>query len=390
MRVGRMVRQVCGSWVAKVHQSRFQAVVAVVEAIVSAGRLSVTSVGRAMASAAFPKHSIKRVDRLLSNPRMYRERWAYFRALAQAVVGSRDRLIVLLDWTKVASDFHALVAAIPADGRALTIYEEVHPEKHLGNPRVQASFLLNLQSILPVGVRPIIVADAGFRGPFFRAIEALGWDFVGRLRSNTKMKPVASEDWTSIPELYATASQRPRKLGAFRLFRTRRRFTANLVLVGPRRYPRKHPWRGRRPVQGGLCAKTVNGAKEPWLLVTSLDLPAKRIVTIYSKRMQIEEVFRDAKNSRFGWSLRHARTHSATRLAVLLLLAALAMLVVVLAGVAAETAGIHRNFQANTEHARVLSLFVLGALILRRSMRPSLGNIVQPALSHLRSLQVRW
>ncbi len=387
MRVGQMVRQLCSPCSEGVHERRFDAVVAVTEAIVAAERLSITAVGRAVESGTFPKHSIKRVDRLLSNPRMQRERWLYFQALALKLIGDCQRPVVLLDWTKVVGNFHALVAAVPADGRALTFYEEVHPEKRLGNPHVQARFLRRLREVLPSGSRPIIVTDAGFRGPFFHAIEALGWDFVGRLRSNTQMEKVGQTGWTSIPQLYATATVRARKLGSFRLFRTRKRLTANLMLIGPRRYPAKHPWRGRSSARGGLCAKTVTGAKEPWLLVTSLDLAAKRIVKIYAKRMQIEETFRDTKNSRFGWCLRHVRSCSAVRLTVLLLLAAIAMLAVTLVGVAAETAGIRWKFQANTEPRRVLSLFVLGLAILRRASRPRLRYVVHDGIKHLRALQ---
>ena len=388
MRVGPMVRQVCGACSAVVHGRRFEAVVAVVAAIVAAERLSVTSVGRAVEADTFAKHSIKRVDRLLSNPHLARERWLYFQALAKQLVGDWQRPIVLLDWTKVTSGFHALVAAVPADGRALTIYEEVHPEKLLANPRVEARFLRRLADVLPAGCRPIVVTDAGFRGPFFHSVQTLGWDFVGRLRSNTKMQAVGQARWTDVPELYASARKRARRLGCFSLFRTRRRLTANLVLVGPRRHPKPHPWRGRSTGRGGLCAKTVAGAKDPWLLVTSLAASAKRIVKIYAKRMQIEETFRDTKNSRFGWSLRHARSRSAIRLTLLLLLAAVAMLVVTLIGIAAEAASIHRRFQANTAATRVLSLFVLGLEVLRSPLRPRLPRVVPRGLRHLRALRL--
>ena len=387
MRVGQMVRQLCGRCSTVVDPRRFEAVVAVTQAIALAERLSVTSVGRAIESDTFPKHSIKRADRLLSNARMHREAPLYFRMLVENTVADRNRPIVLLDWTKVTDNFHALVAAVPADGRALAIYHEVHPEKRLGNPRVQARFLHRLSVVLPAGSRPIIVTDAGFRGPFFHEVVALGWDFVGRLRSNTKMEPLPGGGWATIPELYATATRRARKLGTFRLFRTRRRLTANLMLVGPRHYPTKHPWRLRSSGRGGLCKKTVEGAREPWLLVTSLDLPAKRIVNIYAKRMQIEETFRDTKNPRFGWCLRYVRSRSAARLNVLLLFAAIAMLAVILVGVAAEAAGIQRKFQANTETRRVLSLFVLGLELLRRPRCFPLRNVVTDGLLHLRSLQ---
>ena len=87
--------------------------------------------------------------------------------------------------------------------------------------------------------------------------------------------------------------------------------------------------------------------------------------------MQIEEVFRDTKNHRFGWSFSHARSRSAQRYSVLFLLAALAGLVLTFVGLAAEHAQLHHRYQANTiRKRRVLSLFHLGKTILARA-RPS-------------------
>ena len=83
--------------------------------------------------------------------------------------------------------------------------------------------------------------------------------------------------------------------------------------------------------------------------------------------MQIEETFRDAKNHRFGWSLGDVRLSTPQRAAVLLTLAALAILVVTLIGMAAERRGAHRAYQANTEKRRVLSFLVLAGAILRRN-----------------------
>src|SRR4029077_15682142 len=144
MRVGRMVLQLCRPCRALVHERRFQTVLAVTEAIADSHRLSVAALGRGVKGRTFPKHGIKRVDRSLSNPRMQRECSVFFSGLAQALIGESRRPVVLLDWTKAADKFHALVAAVPVDGRALSIYVEVHPEKKLGNRRVEARFLRSL------------------------------------------------------------------------------------------------------------------------------------------------------------------------------------------------------------------------------------------------------
>jgi hypothetical protein len=364
-------------------------VLAVVEAIVTGGRLSVTSIGRAVRGRAFPKHAIKRVDRLLSNGRMHRERSVFFAAMARKLIGGSKQPIILVDWTKVAEGFHALVAAIPADGRAIAVYLEVHPERLLGAARVQGRFLHHLREVLPRECTPVIVSDAGFHGPFFREVRALGWHFVGRIRSNARFQDLSTNVWTNMKELYTTASSIPRNLGLFRLYRTRRRFEASLVLVHGRRYSKRHPWIGRRPNGGSACPKTIKGAKTPWLLVTSLDAPAAMVVAVYAKRMQIEEIFRDVKNPRFGWSLRHVRGHSAQRLTVLLLLAALAMLAVLLIGLAAEADERHRRYQANTARERVLSLFVLGLAIVRRRDYAGLRRLCHDGFRRLQALHLQ-
>ncbi|WP_257999783.1 transposase, partial [Xanthomonas oryzae] len=50
-------------------------------------------------------------------------------------------------------------------------------------------FLQQLRALIPDDVRPILVTDAGFRTPWFRAVSAMGWDWVGRLRGRTQVKP---------------------------------------------------------------------------------------------------------------------------------------------------------------------------------------------------------
>ena len=74
--------------------------------------------------------------------------------------------------------------------------------------------------------------------------------------------------------------------------------------------------------------------REPWLLVVScaLDaLSARQIVSIYSKRMQIEQSFRDLKCDRFGCAFYYSLTRKPERIAMLLLIHALATFVAWLA-----------------------------------------------------------
>jgi hypothetical protein len=366
------------------HAARFSAVLAVVEALIRANRISVTALGRMVRSRARPKHSIKRVDRLLSNPRLHGERQLFFRAIARQVIGDVARPIVLTDWTGVVDGFSALVAAVPVGGRASTIYAEVHPERDNNKQHIHARFLRALREVLPPGCRPIIVVDAGFKGPFFEQVRRLGWDFVGRERRHAHIRKPDGV-WTVTKEVLASATSTPTDLGSCVLNKTTP-VRVRLVLAASAR-SNNHPWRKRFSGGGAQRQTYRRGAHQPWLLLTSLtDFDPVRVTALYATRMQIEETFRDAKNPRFGWCLRHARGYSAHRLTILLMIAALAALVVTLVGVAAEKNGHQRAYQANTVRTRVLSHFVLGLAMLRRADPFPLGDLITSGLSHFRSV----
>ena len=114
--------------------------------------------------------------------------------------------------------------------------------------------------------------------------------------------------------------------------------------------------------------RSRKSATEPWLLATSLPLSsklAKRVVRLYSQRMQIEEAFRDLKCTRFGLGLDHHVCKNVQRLAILLLIAMLALFVAWLMGKALELTGKHRDYQANTVRDRtVLSSIFLGLRVI--------------------------
>lgn len=101
--------------------------------------------------------------------------------------------------------------------------------------------------------------------------------------------------------------------------------------------------------------------------------------------MQIEEAFRDIKNTRWGFSLNEARTHIPYRYENLLLIAQLATLAVWLVGTVAQLQQWHRSYQANTVRShRVLSTFYLGLEVIRRTGADFQRNYLHGALRLLR------
>jgi hypothetical protein len=389
----RWLRRACPA----IHAVRAAAVVTVVEALVLGAKLALTSLGRNLRSAAYAKHNIKRVDRLLGNRHLHEERARIYRALAHWLLAATPRPVLLVDWAdcgpgekgKKKGRWLLLRAAAPLGGRAVPIYEEVHPLRRYNSPRTHRRFLQHLRAVLPERCSPILVTDAGFRGPWFHEVERYGWDWIGRVRNQVKYRLVHDEGgaWAHTKALYAAATPRPRHLGRALLSR-RQSYACELYLV--RQY-RRGPGRPRKAHGQGSAARRCRQLhKDPWLLATSLPHAAgaaRRVVKLYALRMKIEQAIRDTKDTRWGFALRYARSRGAERLEVLLLLAALGTLACWLAGRAAEAKQWARHFQANTVRRRaVLSTVFLGRQLLT-SLRFRLPNAaLRHALNQLPDL----
>ena len=352
------------------HAGRRQAVVKVLGALLRGGKAMLTDIGRHVAAGGYEKHGIKCADRLIGNRLLHAGRLDVYRALAHWLLSQTLRPWVIVDWSDVELGRRhrhlMLKAAVPVGGRALTIYEEVHPLKRFNNPKIHRRFLDRLQAVLPSHCCPIVITDAGFRGPWFEAVSALGWDWIGRVRNRVNYQLSGEQRWRPLRSLYARATRTPTSVGQGWLS-SKQSYACQLHLYqGFKRGPGRPRQASRvKPNQ----RKKRTRAREPWVLATSLSTrhwSAKRVVRAYQKRMQIEETFRDLKSHRWGYSLQYAYSRSTQRLETLLLLTTLATLSTWLVGLAAKSADLVKHFQANTEKRRtVLSLFFVGRRILK-------------------------
>ena len=59
-----------------------------------------------------------------------------------------------------------LRASVPVDGRSITVYEEVHALGQYNKPGTHRHFLQALHRVVPPSCHPVVVTDAGFRGPW--------------------------------------------------------------------------------------------------------------------------------------------------------------------------------------------------------------------------------
>jgi len=372
-----------------IHKKRMTALLTVTTALMRGKKLSVTGLGRAICNHIHTKHNIKRADRLIGSAAMNQDRLVIYKALAKLIIGPQSRPVILIDWSDLSTDgeFHLLRASIPADGRSLTIYEESHPQRCNGNPQVHKHFLHRLKHILPSHCDPIIITDAGFRTPWFRAVQAMGWDFVGRVGGYMMLSPQGEEDWVRVEHVFEMATSRGCYLGKVDLVR-QRALTCHAYLI-----KKKKKGRIKKTVFGQRCAmkhseKNAQRERSPWLIVTSLDnttVNTQRVMQLYKTRMQIEEGFRDIKNSRWGLAFNEARCSATYRYENLLLVAHLASVAVWMIGKIAELKQWHRHYQANTvKTEKVLSTFFLGLEVIRRHADDFLKRDYLDAIKSLR------
>lgn len=112
--------------------------------------------------------------------------------------------------------------------------------------------------------------------------------------------------------------------------------------------------------------------QEPWVLVTSLsqarDNPV-HVVNIYRQRMRIEGNFRDTKCSHYGQGLKLSLTRRPERMAILLLIAAIATFAAWIAGLITISKGMASDFQAHSaKFTHSLSVVYLGREAIKKKL----------------------
>lgn len=345
------------------HKTRRQSLFSSIESSMNGASLSITGLGREIESKAMEKHKIKRVDRLCSNTYLHRDIEFIHTRMTYLLVGTMQQPIIHIDWSDLDDrKQHFLIrASLAAQGRSLTLYEEIHPLNKKEKPRTHLLFLTKLKAMLPNGCKPIIVTDAGFRIPWFKQVLSLDWDYVGRFRNRTHCRKSSVHQWYPVKKLYAQASSIAKNLGVY-LLGEQTSFSSRLVIF--KRDPKGRKDRtatGDKSRRSKQSRTSAEREKEPWLLATSLcnsNFKAKRIVNIYATRMQIEESFRDVKT---GLKMNDSGTRVVSRLSVLLLIACLSQFVLYLLGLAVKAAGKHWQYQANSiKHRNVLSNQFIG------------------------------
>ncbi|MDO8787828.1 MAG: IS4 family transposase [Sulfuritalea sp.] len=367
MHAEKIVARILEPCLVGLHAKRAQALLRAVVALLAGGVLSLSALALAIRSPTCFKHRLKSVDRLLGSSAIQSARQMLYVALAGRWLSGVEQVLLVIDWSDLTPDqrWQWLRASVVVEGRSVTLYEEVHPQRRYGHPTVHRQFLARIAKVLPVGCQPIIMTDGGFHASWFKLVAARGWPFVGRIRGRD-MACCDEGKWFPIKALHQQAKETVLDLGHYLYVRSNP-IKVRLVLS-------KRPARGRhrfniygRPRVGRASAKCARSAREPWLLAASpqLDvLTAQSVVSLYAQRMQIEQSFRDTKNLRVGQGLQATRSRSSGRLQVLLLLAHLGAFVQRLIGEDAKARQLDLHFVAHRRKRPEISTMTLARRIL--------------------------
>ena len=126
---------------------------------------------------------------------------------------------------------------------------------------------------------------------------------------------------------------------------------------------------------------------ECWFLMTDLQAGPAQISKLYGLRMTIEELFRDHKNKRNGWSLRDTKITRPDRLDRLLLILAIAYLLLCGIGLIAMQTGTPGDWSSSTRNE--CSVFTIGRIMLTR-LRTTVGRILGAIIAETEAAVPNW
>src|SRR4051812_42764884 len=173
-----------------IHTKRIASLANATLGVMTGASLGVALIGKSLAQARglLPKHAVKQVDRLLSNPGI--EAWDIFTTWVPEMVGARTDIVVAMDWTDFDADGHLALKLVTRHGRATPLIWLSVLKDELSNARndYEDAAVRRLAEVLPDDVKVTILADRGFADTkLFGFLDELGFDYVIRLKGNTKV-----------------------------------------------------------------------------------------------------------------------------------------------------------------------------------------------------------
>jgi hypothetical protein len=340
-----------------------------VAAAMQCRRVSLAEIGRHTLGTA--KHQIKRCWRFCDNDRIETAD-AMRGILAQAMKtrgkNKRKRLLVALDWVDIKG-FQTLMAGVVLKGRSVPICwasttNHVY-DGHRSRNAFEESLLLVLRSMIAPEIKVILLADRGFgRTELARFCQRHGFHYIIRIGPKVQVRTA-------------------RFCGKLLDYPVHKGICKLLTHVS---------YRSHHPVEQHIVVRWLRGlpAKrdECWFLMTDLKQGPAQLSNLYARRMTIEQLFRDHKSKRNGWSLRDTQIQTPQRLDRLLLILAIAYLLLCGLGLIARST--HRpSAWCSTTRQIECSIFQIGLIMLRR-INASPPTAVDAVLCLMQEVVPKW
>ena len=348
--------------------SQAKTLAALVAAAMRAERASLANVGRRMLGGA--KHQIKRCWRFCNNGRV--EPADAMRGVAARLVRRRKKpLLVALDWVDVRG-YQTLVASAVLRGRSVPLCWASclgHTyDGHKSRNAFEEGLLLVLRSMVPRrdegGPRVILLADRGFgRAALAAFCRRQGFSYLIRVQPKVTVKLKGFRGKLLDYPVYKGVAKVLKDVA----YRADGAVKQNVVVR----------WKPGLPPKRDEC----------WFLMTDLQGTAHQLCALYGRRMTIEQLFRDHKSRRNGWSLRDTQLKTPQRLDRLLLVLALAYLLLCGIGLTARrTRGPAAWCSSSKDQC---SIFAIG-LLMRHRLDASPAQAFAAILELNESLAAKW
>ncbi len=307
-------------------------------------RVSLANIGRMMEGRT--KHQIKRCWRFCANDRV--EPADAMRGIVARLLKKRSRkkkLLVALDWVDIKG-FQTLLASVVLKGRSTPIAwasttNHVY-DGHRSRNAFEESLLLVLRDMIPRTIKVVILADRGFgRAALATFCQRQGFGYVIRIQPKVTVRLHGFHGQLLDYPVYKGIAKVLKRVS----YRSDGAVTQNVVVHWRRNLPRKRD--------------------ECWFLMSDQSGTAHQLCKLYGQRMTIEQLFRDDKNKRNGWSLRDTKTTKPDRLDRLLLILAIAYLLLCGVGLIAK-----QRFTASawcsTNRDVECSIYTIGLIMLHQ------------------------
>lgn len=321
--------------------SQAKTLASLVNAAMRVQRVSLANIGRQMIGNA--KHQIKRCWRFCANDRV--ETSDAMAGIIRRLLKKRKKsLLIALDWVDIRG-FQTLMAAVVLKGRSTPIcwascHRHVY-DGHRSRNAFEESLLLVLRSMIPESIHVILLADRGFgRCALAAFLRRHHFSYVIRIQPNVRVKFRGFDGNLLDYPIFSGIADVLRDVA----YRSDGAVRQNIVIR----------WRKDLPKHRDQC----------WFLMTDRNGTAGQLCALYGRRMTIEQLFRDSKNKRNGWSLRNIQISTPDRLDRLILILAIAYLLLCGLGVIARQC--HRPSAWNASSKDQCSLYLIGLMMLER------------------------